>query len=155
MSQSDYIALKKTQIILKNQELPAVLSPELYTSFASYNLETSVSNTKNIYSRLLPSGKTNIYNMEESIANCPRFAMCINTNLRPNRVLNSVFNPDPVNKSPVNPKINKSTTCTFRNGFITRNCACSKKICKCGTNYCGSTKPNGISGQFSVNNLGA
>jgi hypothetical protein len=94
MSQSDYLALKKAQVILKNQKLPAVLPPTLYTSFASYNLETSVPNTKNIYSRLLPSGKTNIYKMEKSIVNCPTFAMCVNTNQRPNRVLNSKYNPD-------------------------------------------------------------
>jgi len=155
MSQSDYLALKKAQVILKNQKLPAVLPPTLYTSFASYNLETSVPNTKNIYSRLLPSGKTNIYKMEKSIVNCPTFAMCVNTNQRPNRVLNSKYNPDPVNKFPVNPKIHKFSTCTFKNGFVTRKCICTKKICKCGTNYCGSTKPHGISGHFSYNNLGA
>ena len=152
MSQSDYIALKRTQNILKIQELPAVLTPTSYTSYVTYNLETTVSNTKNAYSRLLPSGKTNIFTMEKSVTNCPTFTLCANTNQRPNRVLNTLTRPNPTFRFN---KIYKPTTCTFTNGFVTRKCVCSKTVCKCGTDYCGSTKAGGISGHYSVNNLGA
>lgn len=152
MSQSDYITLKRTQNLLKLQEFPSVLTPNLYTSCMTYNLETTVANTKNSYSRLLPSGKTNIFTMEKSVANCPTFALCANTNQRPNRVLNTIIKPAPTFR--LN-KIYAPVTCTFTNGFVTRKCVCSKTVCKCGTDYCGSTKPGGISGHFSVNNLGA
>ena len=90
MSQSDYIKLKKTVNVLKSQiDLPPVLSPDMYTDFAEYNLETTVRNTKNAYSRLVPSTKQNIFTMEEKVSTCPTFTLCTNTNQRPNRVLNT------------------------------------------------------------------
>jgi hypothetical protein len=72
MSQSDYITFKKTALILRNNsttatnDLPSVLTPELYTAFTTYNLETTVSNTKNAYNRLLPSGRKNFLDIEKT-----------------------------------------------------------------------------------------
>ena len=90
MSQSDYIKLKKTSMILKNNELPPVLTPENYTDFVQYNLETTVTNTKKSYSRLLLPGNRNILDMEKNVSGCTEFTLCTNTNERPNRVLNTM-----------------------------------------------------------------
>lgn len=150
MSQSDYIQLKRTTVVLKSNQtnqsqkakrLPPVLETGDYTDFESYNLETTVSNTKNTFSRLtLPSNKK-IFNMEKNVANCTTFPLCINTNQRVNRVLNTgQLNPAPVNKllPGFKPNANKTftpTTCTFtvQNGKVTRTIACDKTVCKCRT----------------------
>lgn len=89
MSQSDYIKLKKTTMVLKNKELPPILDPSSYTDFVQYNLETTVTNTKNSYSRLLLNGNKNILDMEKKVSSCPTFPLCVNTNTRTNRVLNT------------------------------------------------------------------
>jgi hypothetical protein len=47
MSQSDYIALKRAQNLLKIQEFPAVLTTRNpIRLMLTYNLETTISNTK-------------------------------------------------------------------------------------------------------------
>jgi hypothetical protein len=102
MSQSDYIKLKKTSMILKNNELPPVLTPENYTDFVQYNLETTVTNTKKSYSRLLLPGNRNILDIEKNVSGCTGFTLCTNTNQRPNRVLNTAvaypYSPNPTKK---------------------------------------------------------
>jgi hypothetical protein len=102
MSQSDYIKLKKTSMILKNNELPPVLTPEDYTDFVQYNLETTVTNTKKSYSRLLLPGNRDIFDMEKNVSGCVGFTLCTNTNERPNRVLNTAvaypYSPNPTKK---------------------------------------------------------
>jgi hypothetical protein len=102
MSQSDYIKLKKTSMILKNNELPPVLTPEDYTDFVQYNLETTVTNTKKSYSRLLLPGNRDIFDMEKNVSGCVGFTLCTNTNERPNRVLNTAvaypYSPTPTKK---------------------------------------------------------
>ena len=150
MSQSDYIQLKRTTMVLKSNQinqsqiakrLPPVLDPTDYTDFESYNLETTVLNTKNIYSRLTLPSNQKIFYMEKNIANCTTFPLCINTNQRVNRVLNTgQLNPAPINKSlpRFKPHANKTfipTTCTFtlQDGKVTRTIACDKTICKCRT----------------------
>jgi hypothetical protein len=150
MSQNDYIQLKRTTTVLKSNQtnqsqktkrLPPVLYPNDYTDFKSYNLETTVSNTKNTYSRLILASNKTIFNMEKNVSNCTTFPLCINTNQRVNRVLNTgQLYPDPVNKllPGFKPNINKTftpTTCTFtlQNGKVTRTVACDKTICKCRT----------------------
>lgn len=138
MSQSDYINLKKTALILKNNstaalnDLPPVLTPELYTAFTTYNLETTVSNTKNTYSRLLPTGKKTFLDIEKNVATCPTFILCKNTNNRPNRVKNTVQIPTPIFKWKKTSAY-VPNTCSFKNGYTTRKCLCSKTICKCKT----------------------
>jgi hypothetical protein len=145
MSQSDYIRFKRTAIVLKNtNELPPVLDPEDYTSFETYNLETTVPNTKTTFSRLELSGQQRIFDMDKSIPNCVTFPLCNNTNTRANRVLNTeqnivfvggsrlAYSPAPTER--LN-KVFIPQTCTFslRNGRVLKRVACSKKICKCRT----------------------
>ena len=140
MSQCDYIKFMKTAEILRNGELPAVLSPSDYTAFESYNLETTVPNTKNSYSCLKPTGFQRIFGIEKKTSGCATFTMCANTNTRPNRVLHSAQIPTPISRKTGNHKIivgGKKTytpiTCQFTKGFVVRNARCSKHKCKCGT----------------------
>ena len=136
MSQSDYINFKKTSLILKNNlnKLPSVLTPELYTAFTKYNLETTVSNTKNSYSRLLLGDKKYFLEIEKNVASCPTFILCNNTNNRINRIENAIQNPTPIYKWKKTSSY-KPTTCLITSGFVTRHCLCSKKSCKCKTEY--------------------
>ena len=136
MAQSDYLHFKKSSMLLKNNatfnELPAVLTPELYTGFTTYNLETTVPNTKNVYSRLVPSGKQSFLNIEKTVSSCPTFILCINTNTRPNRVINTQQTPSPIYKWKKTSSY-VPTTCNFKKGFVTRKCLCSKTMCRCKT----------------------
>lgn len=136
MSQSDYLQFKKTSFMLKNslKKLPSVLTPELYTAFTKYNLETTVMNTKNAYSRLLMGGKKYFLDMEKNVASCPTFILCKNTDTRANRVKNTIQNPTPIYKWKKT-RDYKPKTCLIKSGFITRRCLCSKKSCKCKTEY--------------------
>ena len=136
MSQSDYINFKKTSLILKNNlnKLPSVLTPELYTDFTQYNLETSILNTKNSYSRLLLGGKRNFLGIEKNVASCPTFTLCKDTNTRTNRVKNAIQYPTPIYKWKKTSSY-KPNTCLIKSGFVTRRCLCSKKSCKCKTEY--------------------
>jgi hypothetical protein len=136
MSQSDYINFKKTSLILKNNlnKLPSVLTPELYTAFTNYNLETTVPNTKNSYSRLLLGGKRNFLGIEKNVASCPTFTLCKNTNTRANRVKHTIQYPTPIYKWKKTSSY-KPNTCLIKSGFVTRRCLCSKKSCKCKTEY--------------------
>lgn len=146
MSQSDYIQFIRTADILKTNELPAVLSEQAYIDFEKYTLETTIQNTKQSFSRLLPQStspfttvfpntdpsRANIFDMEKKISTCPTFIMCKNTNTRPNRVLNSAKPP------PATFRLNKvytPNTCYIRHGYVIRSVRCSKKVCKCRTRY--------------------
>ena len=148
MSQSDYIQFIKTADVLKNQTtLPPVLTSKEYTDYESYALETTITNTKNSFSRLLPPTdptRRTIFDMEKKVSLCPTFQLCTNTNQRPNRRLlpNSIIFPTyRITKigvhSPAPPnRTSKSytpPTCTYTNGYITRTVACNKHYCKCGT----------------------
>jgi hypothetical protein len=145
MSQSDYIKFKKTTMILKNAstsslqkpELPPVLTPESYTAFTTYNLETTVTNTKNSYSQLLPTGKRKIFNMEKTVATCPSFILCKNTNTRPNRVKNTIQTPTPIYKWKKTAAYTIPTKIyrVKRINNVLHTCRCSKKLCKCKTNF--------------------
>ena len=136
MSQSDYINFKKTSLILKNNlnKLPSVLTPELYTAFTKYNLETTVSNTKNSYSRLLLGGKKYFLEIEKNVASCPTFILCKDTHTRANRIKNTIQNPTPIYKWKKTSSY-KPNTCLITSEFVTRRCLCSKKSCKCKTEY--------------------
>jgi len=145
MSQSDYIQFKRTATVIKNTaELPPVLDPDQYTSFESYNLETTVSNTKNALSKLYLSGQQRIFDMDKSVSGCATFPLCINTNTRANRVLNTAekitfvdgsqlaYKPAPTERFN---KVFNPATCTFslQNGKVSRKVSCNKTICKCRT----------------------
>jgi hypothetical protein len=130
MSQSDYIKLLKTTEVLRNGKLPSVLTPEYYTAFETYNLETTVPNTKNSYSRLQQSGYQTIFGMEKKVSGCPTFAMCTNTNTRPNRVLHSAQIPRPIYRMN---KVYTPIKCQIKKGYVVRSATCSKHKCKCRT----------------------
>ena len=148
MSQSDYIRFKRSAQVLRAQvnhpnDLPPVLDPSDYTSFESYNLETTIPNTKVAFSRLhLPNERT-IFDMEKNVEDCASFLLCNDTNTRPNRVLNTaeyiVVNGVEVPYTPAPTyRLNKvfiPTICSFtlKNGAITRRAWCGKKVCKCKT----------------------
>lgn len=86
MSQSDYITYKKSSRMLRDPtKLAPVLSPSEYTSFKEYALETAIVNSKPTYNQLVPAGKQNVFGMERTTTNCPTFALCTDTNARPNR----------------------------------------------------------------------
>jgi hypothetical protein len=147
MSQSDYIQFIKTADLLKNNKQSPVLTEQDYTTFEKYALETTVQNTKNSFSRLIPQNTTvfktifpntdpvrlNIVDMEKKVSSCPTFKLCINTNTRPNRVLNSFRLPIPTYR------LNKNYApkqCQYKYGKnIIRTIWCGKKICKCRTRY--------------------
>jgi hypothetical protein len=147
MSQSDYIQFIKTTDILGINKLDRILSEQDYIIFEKYALETTVQNTKNSFSRLLPQNttqfktvfpntdpvRTDIADMELKVPSCATFKLCKDTNTRPNRVLNSVNRPTPTRKliKDIIPK-----TCQYKYGkYIVRSVWCGKKICKCRTRY--------------------
>ena len=150
MSQSDYIRFKRTAVVLRNAELPPVLDPEDYTSFETYNLETTVPNTKNAFSKLYLSGQQRIFDIDKSVSGCTTFPLCINTNTRANRVLNTAqritfiggsqvaYRPAPTER--FNKNFNPAT-CTFslQNGKVQRRVSCNKTICKCRTTILGAS----------------
>ena len=135
MSQSDYIKFIRTAEVLKNNELPPVFDAGDYTDYESYNLETTVSNTKNTYSRLVQPSNKIIFTMEKNVSNCTTFPLCTNTNQRTNRVLNGgvtqPYKPTPTYK-PSKIYIPKTCEITLQNGSK-RKVLCNTKICKCRT----------------------
>jgi hypothetical protein len=154
MSQSDYIQFIKTVSVLGNKnmkDLPPVLTEQDYTAFEKYALETTVFNTKNSFSRLLPQNtqlfktifpntdpvRTNILGMEKKVlpTSCVEFICTKNTNTRPNRELNSVSVPRPTIRIKSTKRTPMPKTCTFKYGSIIRTVRCSKKVCKCRGRY--------------------
>lgn len=162
-SSSDFIKYKKNSIQLRNAkslaqkkigsvkypEFSPVLEQKDYINFQQFNLETTVSNTKNAYSKLIPTGKQEVFRMVRDISNCSgfqNFTMCNNTNTRPNRVLNygavdlsgvPVCRKRPLGGiKPFKNKIFKPNTCVFINGYSKRTCLCTSLLCKCKTKVC-------------------
>ena len=147
MSQSDYIEFLKTVDILGINKLDHILTGQDYISFERFALETTVLNTKNSFSRLLPQNTTtfnqifpntdpvriDVADMELKVPSCATFKLCTNTNTRPNRVLNSVSLPVPTYRPD---KVYKPNLCQYKYGkHIVRTIWCGKKICKCRTRY--------------------
>jgi len=132
MSQSDYIKYKKitTKLAIdKTNDLPPVLNSQDYSDYKEYVLENTITNSKIINRRLIPSttqvvldmdkNKALVQNMGTSLSNCPNFLLCNNTNLRSNRVpLSNVFSnptPQPLNWDQKKSNLDKniSKLCTF------------------------------------------
>lgn len=157
MSQSDYIQFKKTAQVLKAPtELRPVLDPSDYTDFKMYNLETTVTNTKNAFSRLVPSTNRYFFDIEKKVSTCPTFTLCTNTNTRGNRVLNTAqrivllngtvipYTADPTYSRAPNKLYRRLKNftpirCAFRNGFVIRSAVCDKQLCKCRTTVLGAS----------------
>lgn len=92
MSQSDYIRHKKLSSELKEvSKLSPVLDSQKYTAYKEYSLENTIVSEKNVYYRFIPPGTQFVYEMiRNNAGNCTDMSFCENTNLRDNRVLNSV-----------------------------------------------------------------
>jgi hypothetical protein len=92
MSQNDYIRLLRTRNTLCESatKWSPILSEDQYTNYTAFSLETSIKNSKQVNSELIPSGRTIIYEIEvantfgSNSSSQPLFTMC-NTNLRGNR----------------------------------------------------------------------
>jgi hypothetical protein len=148
MAQNNYIDLLRNKTIARDlNKQPTVLNTSLYTSLKSYSLVKSIQNTKITPSELMPKNITRIFDMDLSLNNCANIQECNNTNQRPNRVLQPVSLPTPTFRPN---KVYSPKCCRFINGKVTRDCICSKKVCKYNTDYCGSTKVGGIGGQTTV-----
>ena len=141
MSQSDYLKLRKTQVLLKNlSQQPSVLGSKNYTSFKQYNLETTTTNTKTTYNKLALTDKTNVFDMDIEVSvNCPTFE-CTNTQNRVNRtplpdIQQSCF---PIMKAPGRqvPPLYNSDGKLESSQKSTLDCDCLKtpwkKKCNCG-----------------------
>lgn len=138
MAQNNYINFINSATLAKDfNKQPAILHQSLYTDLKRYSLSKSIPNTKISFSNLIAPSKTRIFDMDLVITNCANIQECVNTNTRPNRELNTPQLPYPTFRMN---KIYTPNCCTFTNGQVTRDCICSKKTCKNGTNYCGSTK---------------
>lgn len=150
MSQSDYIQFTKDTQVLSNirKNLPPVLNPSDYTAYEAYNLETTVVNTKSVFSKLDLAGRQRIFDMEIKPPSCASFTLCVNTQSRANRVLNPVAKTGtgaaqpavPTNRflpgfKPGTNKIFNPTRCTFVKGYVIRSVVCTKDVCKCRTRY--------------------
>jgi len=148
MSQNNYIDfIKNTTIARDFKKQPNILDTSVYTTLKSYSLAMTIPNTKLSFSNLMNQNMTRVFDMDLSLNNCANIQECINTNQRPNRVLQPVSLPRPTFRMN---KIYTPKCCAFTNGQVTRKCICSKKTCKYGTDYCGSTKPGGISGHSNI-----
>jgi hypothetical protein len=148
MAQNNYIDLLRNANLARDlSKQQSVLNPSLYTELKSYSLTKTIPNTKLVFNDLIPQKQSRIFDMDLSLNNCANIQECKNTDKRPNRQLHDIQLPYPTFR------LNKVYTpkcCTFINGQVTRNCICSKKVCKYGTDYCGSTKKGGISGQHTT-----
>ncbi len=126
MSQSDYIRFKKTTRQLKDlAKMPSVLMPSFYTQSISYNLETTVPNTKVVYHQLIPSNKRIVFDMELMVTNCPSFLYCSGTQARTNR--------KPLNRGQISPKPRPKyikDRVLFSKKY-TMSCSCKNRKCFC------------------------
>jgi hypothetical protein len=128
MSQSDYIKHKRVSNELYISDMAAVLNSQKYTDYKQYALENTIKNTNTIFSRIVPSDKRIIFDMEMDISNCPTFIVCNDTNTRPNRVALSetLYYPRPV---PVYVKKGNTICDTSGNMYCNlskiTNCKCS------------------------------
>lgn len=94
----------------------------------------------NVQSSILGIGKQTIFNIEQPMKGCPTFIDCVNTNVRPNRVLTKFATATrvPVTPVPKYIKVKPSKKCTISSKYKRRICICTNKICKCGTTICQS-----------------
>ena len=88
MSQSDYLTYKASATVLKQvSKLPPVLASGNYISYKAFDLENKISNSKVVYSKLIPSGYKRVFDMDKKTESCAEFITCNDTNTRANREL--------------------------------------------------------------------
>jgi hypothetical protein len=91
MSQGDYIRLKniKTRLCSPQGRLQPVLSSQDYTDFAAFSIESTVVNTLPTNTSIVLDSEFRIFDIPQAHPeDFPTFALCNNTNNRPNRVKN-------------------------------------------------------------------
>jgi len=138
MSQNNYIDLLKNTTLARDlSKQPSVLDPSLYTELKSYSLSKTIPNTKLCFNKLITPRQSRIFDMDSNTTNCVNIQECVNTNTRPNRILHTPQLPVPIFRFN---KIYTPKCCKFTNGQVTRDCICSKKVCKYGMDYYVSTK---------------
>jgi hypothetical protein len=136
MAQNNYIDFLRHNTVARDlNKQQTVLDPSLYTSLKSYSLVKSIQNTKITPCELMTQNRTRVFDMDISLNNCVNIQECVNTDQRVNRVLQPVSIPRATFRMN---KVFTQNCCTFINGKVTRRCICSKKVCKSGTEYCGS-----------------
>lgn len=130
MSQSDYLKHKRSATLLASQsDLEPILTGTQYSNYTRYQLANTITNTKNTYSMLLPTGKQKVFSMEKKVSGCTEFTLCMNTQSRPNR------RPIVCNRDcrPVKPYVKQPSTAK-------KACDCalnrsSSNVCKCATSH--------------------
>lgn len=138
MSQNNYIdVLRDSTILKKPYDLPPIISSSDYIRFKGYSVEKNIENTKVCYNELLPEKMHNTFDMKRKVVNCPDIQMCLNTNTRPNRKLNSVQLPEPTPRFNKNPD-EKICLC---NGRYSK-CMRFNRFSKCRTRVCDCNLPN-------------
>jgi hypothetical protein len=87
MSQSDYLRRKRIATTLQNDAaLYPVLSEQNLLDFKQFSLVNTIPNDKEILNYIVPANKRMIFNIEQTVAECPSFIVCSGTNARPNRI---------------------------------------------------------------------
>jgi len=102
MSQSDYIRYKRIATELKNDnksspnnKLLPVLEQGQLLKYKQFSIVNTIVNTKPILNMLtptVPSGTQPVFQMNKVVAGCATFAVCNQTQARPNKVaMSSVY----------------------------------------------------------------
>ena len=143
MSQTNYINHLRDSTILRQQnKLPYVLNCKDYTQYKNFSLVNKIQNTKNCFSQLSLNGNTYVFDMGMSTMDCADFKLCKNTNIRPNRDVNSTQLPVPIKK--------------YNKNFTEKTCICNNKKysnlgsslkCKTRFNMCFEKAPKFKAGQ--------
>jgi len=134
MSYADYLNFKKTAYMLKDlDKLDSTIDSDIYTRFKSFNIQTTVINDNILLNRLKIVNKPQlIYDIEQSITDCPRFDLC-NSNFRINRkplsgIQSSCF---PVMKAPGRSVPNFLKKPKERCSVLQLKCKCLDSYCFC------------------------
>jgi len=132
MSQSNYIdCLRDSTILIEQQKLPYVLNCNNYTQYKNFSLVNNIPNTKTCFSQLSLNGNTYVFDMEKSNNNCSVFQLCKNTNIRPNRDINTEQLPVPMKKYNKN-FTEKTCTCNNKKySDLGRSLKCKTRLCMC------------------------
>jgi hypothetical protein len=139
MSQSDYLKYKRVSTRLRvdndTTNQPPVFKSSTLHQNQQYALVNSITNTKPVYNRLVPSDRKSVFGMEKAVSGCPTFPVCTNTNLRTNRVPMTcradptVPSPEPLNIMERNEAVNmrNACKCALHRSYTNEN-SCSCKL---------------------------
>jgi hypothetical protein len=136
MSQSDYLKYKKVSTQLKvdtNYKQPPVFESQNYLNYKQYVLENTITSSKTIYNKIVPSGRQRVFDMDKVVSSCPTMIECKDTNQRTNRVpMSAVYytpTPQPLNWSARKNASNQKTGCKC----VLNSVNTELNICSCKT----------------------